>query len=359
MTPPVLWQVTPPPERCIGGLTPAIEGMDRMAQAHGWAVERIQKKIQPAPNNTSQLVHFHGLWELSHWRASRWCRRHGVPYLVSPHGMLEPWALRHRGWKKSIYLRLLERSHLLGARAVVTTSELESGNVSKLLPDARVTIAPLGIDPPPLSDRQALREKLGIPAEQPLLVFLSRIDPKKGLPHLLRALAALPLARKENWRLAVVGPLETDHARECQALAAELRDRLPQIQWVGGVWGHDRFDWLRVADLFVLPTHSENFGLVFLEALMVGTPIVTTPYTPWAAHKDIDGIHLVEPNPESVAALLGKGLPPFTTAQREQLIDWAHDHYSWDSLVPAYAEIYGRGAAALGLPTPKSAADGG
>ena len=341
MSRPLLWQITPPAERSVGGLTPAIDGMDQMAKAHGWDLIRQQGSIPGKPEKLPELVHFHGLWEIRHWRASRWCQRHGIPYLVSPHGMLEPWALSHRGWKKSIYLRLIERSHLLGARAIVTTSDLEAGNVSRLLPAAHIHVAPLGMEPPPMTDRTQLRQKLNLPPDRPLLLFLSRIDPKKGLPHLLRALAATPLAREQNWRLAVVGPLDTPHARDCRVLATELSDQLPQIDWLGGVWGEARFDWLRAADLFVLPTHSENFGLVVLEALMVGTPVMTTPYTPWAALAGIEGIDLVEPNPESVASRLRQGLAPWPSAARDQLAHWARTHYTWSTLVPAYAGIYG------------------
>lgn len=340
---PLLWNVTPPEARMAGGLQPAVDGMEAMAEAHGWRVLAVPGGRFEPRGEQPRLVHFHGLWEPGHWRCSRWCRRHRVPYLVSPHGMLEPWALRHRGWKKSVYLHWVERHHLLGSSAVVTTSELEAANVRARLPQARTRVAALGLQPPVTGDRADIRRRLGIAPDQRLLLFLSRIDPKKGLPHLLRGLASVPGARAQGWKLAVVGPLDGAHAMQCQRLALELAAQLPAVDWLGGIWGEARFDWLQAADLLVLPTHSENFGLVVLEALMVGTPVMTTRFTPWAALEGMDGVHLVEPDAGSVAHALKRWgrEPGWSGDQRKRLAEWARRSYAWEALRPAYGTLYG------------------
>ena len=357
---PLLWNVTPPEARMAGGLQPAIDGMTAMAGHHGWRVQAVPAGRFEPHGEPPQLVHFHGLWEPGHWRCYRWCRRRRVPYLISPHGMLEPWALRHRGWKKSLYLRWIEQRHLLGSEAVVTTSQLEAANVRARLPQARTRVAALGLQPPVIGDRAALRQRLGIAPDQRLLLFLSRIDPKKGLPHVLRGLAKVAAARTQNWKLAVVGPLENAHAMQCQQLARELAAKLPAVDWLGGIWGEPRFDWLQAADLLVLPTHSENFGLVVLEALMVGTPVMTTRFTPWAALEGMDGVHLVEPDANSVAARLKRwGRDPgWGAGARKRLAEWARRSYAWDALIPAYAALYGHGdRKTIGSPHPTPAHD--
>jgi glycosyltransferase involved in cell wall biosynthesis len=111
------------------------------------------------------------------------------------------------------------------------------------------------------------------------LLFLSRLHPKKGIDFLLRAWAGL-YRKHPDWELVIAGPDQLGHRRAMQALAADLG--LSRVVWRDAVFGSAKTELYRTADLFVLPTHAENFGLVVAEALAHGVPVITTTNSPWA-----------------------------------------------------------------------------
>src|SRR5262249_18492865 len=110
------------------------------------------------------------------------------------------------------------------------------------------------------------------------ILSLSRIHPKKGLPLLLRAWAALA-DRRPQWRLGIAGPDELSHLAELKALAHDLG--APRVRFLEPLYGSEKQAALQNADVFVLPSHNENFGLVVAEALAAGTPVIATTGTPW------------------------------------------------------------------------------
>ena len=126
------------------------------------------------------LVHFHGLWSPAHYRMARICWRRRIPTLVSPHGMLEPWAWRHRRWKKWPYFHLLEKRRLQRSTALLATAPEEAGHLRAFFPDVPVETLPLGIEPEVHPDYDAARTALGWAPEERVLLYLSRVHPKKN-----------------------------------------------------------------------------------------------------------------------------------------------------------------------------------
>lgn len=278
-----------------------------------------------------------------------------MSYVVSPHGMLEPWAFRNRRWKKFPYFHLIERRFLMGAAALFVTSTMEKEHLLRVLPHPRVEVLPLGCRDPQQPDREGARNILGWPEDDMIMLYLSRVDPKKGLHLLFEALGGLPGVAK-SWRLVIVGDGPENYLRELKKKQQSLEGSLPAIEWVGALWGNARWPYLQAADLFVLPTHSENFGIAVLEALHVGTPVLTTDETPWRDHSHKDGISICKPDVNSILdelAIATKRLKRGGIAEeRAALATWANANFAWENLVDDYLCAYKR---ALGFgPMPDS-----
>ncbi len=325
----------PPAEQRIGGLDAAIDGLRSALERCGITVD----DELPEPGGYC-VAHFHGLWQPRHARLSRACRARRMPYVVSPHGMLEPWAWRHKGWKKWPYFQLVEKGHLVGAQALLATAAPEAERLRGFVPGQRIQTLPLGLTGTAKPDYHSAREQLNWAAEERVLLFLSRLHVKKGLDLLLEALAAPP--RLAPARLVIVGDGEPEYVAHLRRFAEAHAPTLPRIDWIGAVWGDERWKYFQGADLFCLPTHSENFGLAVLEACQVGTPVLTTVETPWAQELADGRGFICAPRPEEVQ----RELALFFSSERQTpeartaLSEWAWQRFHWDALAGRYADFY-------------------
>lgn len=325
----------PPLAQRIGGLDAAIKSLRASLEEHGVPVD----EEMPA-DGRGHVVHFHGLWQLDHALKARECRKREVPYVVSPHGMLEPWAWRHRWWKKWPYFQLIEKYHLAKAAALLATGSQEASRLQGFASKQRIAALPLGLTAEARPDYKAARQQLGWAPEEIVLLFLSRLHVKKGLDLLLQALASM------KWpavtRLVVVGDGERAYTESLKSYAADHAAKLPRIDWLGAVWGDARWRFFQGADLFCLPTHSENFGLAVLEASQVGTRTLTTVETPWAEELSAGRGLIAVPQSDSVREQLVAffATPRQTFQQRNALADWAWNRFAWTQLTPRYVEFY-------------------
>lgn len=218
------------------------------------------------------VVHDNGLWLGTNHGTVRAARIAGLPLMISPRGMLTDWALRYNGWKKKIAWRFYQERDLRLASVLHATSRSEADGFCAAGFTQPIAIIPNGVFVPLRSGGP----KSGH-SKQKTLLFLSRIHPKKGLPMLVHAWAAV---RPDGWRVVIAGTDEGGHLDE---IKAEVRKRQVEkdFSFIGPVEGEEKWDLYRSADLFVLPSHSENFGLVVAEALGCGVPVITTRGTPW------------------------------------------------------------------------------
>lgn len=219
-----------------------------------------------------EVIDVQGLWTYPSLANFRHHRLTGKPYIITPHGMLDPWARDHSWWKKKAVRIFFEDRHLAGAGCLRATAELEAENFRSFGLRNPIAIVPNGVEIPTLAPRGKTL------SERRRLLFLSRIHPKKGLPYLLRAWADIASDRPD-WELVIAGPDEVNHTAEMQRLAMSLR--APRIVWHEAVHGEAKTSLYRSADLLVLPTHAENFGLVVAEALAHEVPVITTRNAPW------------------------------------------------------------------------------
>ncbi|MDB4265235.1 glycosyltransferase [bacterium] len=332
--------VTPPLALQKGGIENAVEGLREALIAAGTEV-----KQGPDIKRADAIHHFHGLWNPAHARLAASLRRAGRPYVVSPHGMLEPWALRNRRWKKVPYFKLIEQRLLIGSESLFVTSAMERDNLAKVFSHSSVEVLPLGCRDVRGPDYEKARRSLGWRDEERIMLFLSRVDPKKGL-HLLFEAMSKSKDSSNLWRVVVVGDGPSDYRQELEKQLLRLGSSSPRVDWVGPLWGEMRWPYLQAADLFCLPTHSENFGIAVLEALHVGTPVLTTTGTPWFAQASMEGMFIAEPNTKSIQTTfefasrrLENG---WSSDERCCLSAWANQNFSWSNLAALYQQAYRR-----------------
>ena len=221
------------------------------------------------------IVHDNGIWLTHNHRVARLAARARLPRVVSTRGMLEPWAFAHKKWKKNLAWHLYQRSDLESARCCHVASAAEARNFKRLGLGIPVCEIPNGMDLP--GDAEILQPRNASPDAERIALFLGRIYPVKGLPMLVEAWSRV---RPKGWRLRIAGPDEAGHRTqvERQIAAAGLCE---DIRFAGALHGPAKTQAYRDADLFVLPTHSESFGMAIAEALAHGVPVLTTKGAPW------------------------------------------------------------------------------
>jgi|KBSSwiStaDraftv2_1062776.scaffolds.fasta_scaffold31398_2 glycosyltransferase involved in cell wall biosynthesis len=332
----------PPPAQATGGLNLAMRSLEQFLERAGVSVRSNPPLEELGKGSGPEVVHFHGLWQPRFVMVSAHCRRARIPYVVSPHGMLEPWAWRHKRWKKWPWFYLAERRHLAGAARLLTTSDAEARHLQRMFPSARCVALPLGLPAVREPDHAAARRMLGWGASEVVLLFLSRIHPKKGLHLLLPALAQLGMDVLQNVRLVIVGGGDGRYLGELKTFVQHEQARLPRVDWIGEIWGDARWAYFQGADLFCLPSFSENFGLAVLEALQVGTRVLTTDQTPWSDLPSLGAGFVVEPAQAGLEAALSEFLarPEWPVERRAKLAAEIHRRFSWDTVGPPYLRLY-------------------
>ena len=221
------------------------------------------------------LVHLHSVFLWPTWAAARAARRFGVPYVLSPRGMLVANLVRRRSrWLKQAWIRLVERHNIAAAAAIHVTSETEARELSRFaLTMPRVITIPNGISLPGVAATGTISGDVeALLAHRPLILFLGRIHWKKGLDRLIPALTAVPEAH-----LAIVGNDEEGLLPGLEALVERhgLRGRVTFLPRAVGRADKDRL--MAAATVFAFPSYSENFGNTVLEAMAQGCPVLVTP----------------------------------------------------------------------------------
>lgn len=272
------------------------------------------------------VVHNHSLWSMVNVATGWVVPGKRAKLVTSPHGTLSPWALsRSRGAKWVLWplqRRALSRADLLHA-----TSEEELQQIRAQGFTAPVAVVPNGIDVPPLR-ASGQPENSGIKT----LLFLSRIHPTKGIDRLLHAWAQLQ-ASHPRWRLVIAGRGDALQVQEVQALAAELR--VERVEFPGPLYGEAKEQAYFGADLFVLPTHSENFGMVVAEALAHGCPAIVGRGAPWSGLETEACGWWVDNSVPTLAAALDSAMqlsPEQLTAMGLRGRAWMLRDYDWAAL---------------------------
>jgi len=270
------------------------------------------------------LIHLHGIWPPFLAIVAFVARKNNIPYVISPHGCLDPWALNIKRLKKLVAFWLYQSSVLRDASMFVVTSEPERRSVRRLGLKQPVAIVPIGVDMP------AVVESRG-KADVRTLLFLSRIHPGKGLLDLVEAWATV---RRPGWRIVIAGGDEGGHQAQVENLILQ-KGLESDFIWLGFVNGEFKHSCFSQADVFVLPTYSENFGIVIAESLSYGVPVITTTGAPWPGLLTNRCGWWVAPGVAGIASALSQALacsPDELKAMGQRGRKWVAEQYSWSKI---------------------------
>ena len=262
-------------EDCSSQGVPFVTGAIKGPGAFGFSPKLFaQVRLLVKPKS---VVHSHGLWMHPGVIARTCARQAKCPLVVSPHGMLEPWALDHSGWKKRLAAWMFENENLHGADCLHALCTQEAENCRRYHLRNPIAIIPNGIDLNelhPLPDANAITRRFPGVRDRRRVLFLSRLHPKKGLENLFMAWRRLA-ADHEDWCLLIGGSGEPEYELGLKSLVKH--DGMEKsIFFLGPVYGEAKKEALAAADVFVLPSFSEGFSLAILEAAAVGLPVVLT-----------------------------------------------------------------------------------
>ena len=325
------------------GVTTFVENVVAELRALGHEVDVLVKApaLECVPDfSRYDIVHIHGLWDLwLHKTAlASCCARTRIVW--SPHGMLQPWALKNKWWKKFAALAAYQWLDLHRANLIHVTAQSEVRDVRRLGLRNNIVVAPLGVRVKDMGNGKK---------NERTLLFVSRVQKKKGLPNLLNAWARLPEDLKKDWTIRIVGPDQDNHTAELRALAENL-GILRDVEFVGPLYDEQLDAAYSAADLFILPTHSENFGSVVIEALAHGVPVICTKEAPWAELETHKCGWWIDDNVNALVQALKEALPLHctpTTLSHTSLVEMGKNglelvkaKYDWRVVGKTLADAY-------------------
>lgn len=228
------------------------------------------------------VIHQHGIWTGISRVTNILRRKHGISSVIAPHGSLESWALNRSRWKKKIAETLYESMNLSSATCLHATSEPELADFRKFGLLNSSAVIPNGVSNEWLNstgDADRFRDHFDIAHKQRILLFMSRITPKKGLFLILHA---IDMMKRDfaGWILVIVGPDEFGHKSEVKSLVKELGMK-DKVRFVDPIFNQLKRDAFSSAELFILPSYSEGAPMVILDSLAAGVPVITTKASPW------------------------------------------------------------------------------
>jgi glycosyltransferase involved in cell wall biosynthesis len=229
--------------------------------------QKLLKDIQP------MIVHINGCWNPLCAYTQKWSQKSGFKTILTPHGMLEPWIIQRHYWtRKAPALCLYQKAAVRNADYIHATSESEKQNLLKLKYNSEVCVIPNGIETGHISIKSSWKKTKTI-------LYLSRIHPTKGIELLVDAVAQIKNGF-DDYKIIIAGEGNTHYI---QSLINKMRKQNVEtvFDFVGGVYGEQKWELFHNADVFILPTYSENFGIVVAEALASGTPVIVSKSAPW------------------------------------------------------------------------------
>jgi glycosyltransferase involved in cell wall biosynthesis len=299
--------------------------------------EKIRSRfVKYRSNGNPLIVHLHGVWSAPQYYGARLADNMNLPFLVSSHGMLEPWLWNEQGlrmrFKKNLYWQLLARRVLNQATVLHAITALEKKHLQALFPEKKTVLIPNAINVLPRSSSSIKRKRE--------LLYLGRIEPKKGLHLLLTALAESNITK--DWVLNVAGPFWSDAYERYIMKIVRKRNLIKRVNFLGHVFGNEKSKLLNESWVMCVPSYSEVIGLVNLEAAACCLPSITTYQTGLCDWEDGGGI-LIDPTVQDLKVALQTVC---SWSENEQLArgdssyKLVNDRYSWPSVIPQWLDLY-------------------
>lgn len=309
----------------------------------GWSPALRELILEAAER--ADIVHSHALWMVPGIYARQAAEKFARPLVISPRGMLDPWSLERARLKKRLAAWAYENRNLRSARLLHATSDLEAESIRRYGLRQPIAVLPNGVDLPRVErvpDRELLERRFPELRGSRWLLFMGRLDPKKGLDLLLEVWRRLGQGHPD-WRLLIAGPDLAGYGVKLVAAVAADPSLLERTTFTGMLEGDEKRAALTHAELFVLPTRGENFGIAVAESLAHGTPVVTTTAAPWEALERRECGWWVAPDAEAVGAALHTALrlPASELARMgENGRALVREELAWDSIGAQWVEVY-------------------
>lgn len=287
---------------------------------------------------TSDVLHSHGLWAMPNIYTGWIAREFPLPLMISPRGTLSAWALAHSRWRKKIVWGTAQGEVVRSAACLHATAEQEYRDIRGLGLKQPVCVIPNGIDVPLAN--LARPSAAGLSKSKKTILYMGRLHAIKGIDQLLEAWTTIA-SERPDWCLRIVGPNDGGYEAELRALAASLGT--PRVTFTGPAYGPEKWAEYREAALYVLPTHSENFGITVAESLASGTPVITTKGAPWSGlARERCGFwidHGVEPLVDALRH--ATRLSPLELEEHgARGRAWMLRDFSWDNIAEQMASVY-------------------
>ncbi|MCB9721657.1 MAG: glycosyltransferase [Candidatus Omnitrophica bacterium] len=290
------------------------------------------------------LIHQHGIWLDDQWAALQWQKRTKRPVVISPRGMLDPWAVRNSAWKKKLAGTLFANESLQKANCIHALCESEAESIRAYGLNNPIAIIPNGVELPEL-DRSAIKAKRK--KGKRTLLFLGRIHPKKGLSELFTAWSRIQAQKPgalTEWELIIAGWDDGGHLEGLKKLAAELGlSNGCCIQFAGPKFGDEKDNLLKEGDAFILPSFSEGLPMSVLEAWSYGLPVLMTEHCNLPIGFKFEAAIRIEPS----SASIGQGLEQLFTMTDEQLVAMGSNgrklvesQFQWDKIAQKMISAY-------------------
>lgn len=310
----------------------------------GWS-PALAAAISKVASERVDIIHHHGLWMYPGIYARRAANRFGVPLVISPRGMLDSWSLRRGVVRKAFASAAYERRNLRTARLFHATSDMEAEAIRRYGLKQPIAVISNGIELPD-SDatlpRALVEDRLPGLRGRRAVLFMGRLHPKKGLDMLIGAWSTLQ-RDIPGWHLVIAGPDQGGLRGELEAAVARDSTIRDNVTFSGMLEGTLKDAVLDHADVFVLPTRSENFGMAIAEALAHGVPVVTTTAAPWPDLVTYDCGWWVAPEPKAITEALRSAMlrtPEERRAMGARGRRYASERFSWDSVGAQMVEMY-------------------
>jgi glycosyltransferase involved in cell wall biosynthesis len=281
----------------------------------------------------ADVLHVHGLWMMPNVYPAWAAKRHDKPLVLAPRGMLGKASLRFSTNVKRLFWMWRQGNAARTVACFHATCEEEYNDIRRYGLMQPVAIIPNGIDVPELSEEIQ-------PATQPTILSLGRLHPKKNISELITAFAGVE-QEFPGWQLRIVGPDEGGHVNRLKRLVNDLQ--VANVSISGPVFGKEKEQMLQQAELFVLPTLNENFGMTVAESLAVGTPVISSKGAPWQGLEENGCGWWVEHGVDALADALTEAMslsPEARAGMGMQGREWMIRDFSWQVIAERMAAVY-------------------
>lgn len=314
---------------------------------HVYARSRVLERLWRSPMlaealdraaEEADVVHSHGMWVMPAVYPGESARRFRIPLVISPRGCLSPVALRRSGWNKRAFWRLYHKRTFQYCRCIHATSEKEYADIRAFGLDTPVAIVPNGVEGP----LSASRRQFEPIKRSRRVLYLGRIHPIKGIDVLLAAWKEIKASAFSEWTLRVVGQDEDGYLSRLRDMVAA--QRIPSVEFVGPKYSDAKWQEYSSAALYVLPSHSENFGMTIAESLAAGIPVIATRGTPWSELPRRGCGWWTELSVAALATALREALQ-LRDRERQDMgrlgSEWMRESFDWRLVARRMCDVYG------------------